>query len=34
MKGYINNIDFFNLEIQKYYAPPKTWDTEKFEKSL
>lgn len=29
MKGYIDGIDFYNLDIQKYYAPPKSWSLEK-----
>lgn len=29
MKGYINGIDFFNLEAMKYYAPPSSWSKEK-----
>lgn len=29
MKGYINEIDFYNLPIQKYYAPPNSWTVEK-----
>lgn len=29
MKGYIDGIDFHGLEIQKYYAPPSTWDSKK-----
>ena len=29
MKGYINGIDFYNLPIQKYYAPPNSWTVEK-----
>jgi len=29
MKGYIDNIDFLNLEIMKYYAPPSSWSADK-----
>ena len=29
MKGYIDGIDFYNLPVQKYYAPPKSWDEKK-----
>ena len=29
MNKYIDNIDFFNLTVQKYYAPPNSWDTDK-----
>lgn len=29
MRGYIDGIDFHNLEAQRYYAPPSTWDQEK-----
>lgn len=29
MEKYIDNIDFYNLEVQKYYAPPNSWDTDK-----
>lgn len=29
MQGYIDGIDFYNLEIQKYYAPPHSWSPEK-----
>ena len=29
MKGMINGIDFYNLEIEKYYAPPNSWSEEK-----
>jgi len=29
MKGYIDGINFAELEIQKYYAPPKSWDEKK-----
>lgn len=29
MKGYIDNINFAELEIQKYWAPPSTWTDEK-----
>ena len=29
MKGYIDNYNFAELEVQKYYAPPKSWSSEK-----
>lgn len=29
MKGYIDGIDFWNLEAMKYYAPPSSWSEEK-----
>ena len=29
MKCVIENIDFYNLEAEKYYAPPSTWGEEK-----
>ena len=29
MKYYINGINFWELEAQKYYAPPKSWSAEK-----
>ena len=29
MKGYINNIDFLNLEPQRYYSVPNTWSPER-----
>lgn len=29
MKGFIDGIDFYNLEVQKYYAPPRSWSDEK-----
>lgn len=29
MKGYIDNYNFAELECQRYYAPPKSWSTEK-----
>ena len=29
MKNYIDGIDFFNLEIMKYYAPSTSWSEEK-----
>lgn len=29
MKGIIDGIDFYNLEIEKYYAPPNSWSAEK-----
>ena len=29
MKGYIDGIDFYNLSIEKYYAPPNSWSEEK-----
>lgn len=29
MKYYIDGIDFWNLEPQRYYAPPKSWSAEK-----
>lgn len=29
MKGYINGIDFFNLDAMKYYSVPNTWSEEK-----
>lgn len=29
MKGYIDGVDFLNLEVQKYYAPPRSWSDEK-----
>lgn len=29
MEKYIDGIDFYNLEVQKYYAPPNSWDTDK-----
>lgn len=32
MKGFINGFDFLNIEIQKYYSPPKSWSEEKIKK--
>ena len=29
MKGIIDGIDFYNLEIERYYAPPNSWSEEK-----
>lgn len=29
MNCIIDNVDFFNLEAQKYYAPPSSWSQEK-----
>lgn len=29
MKNFINGIDFHNLEPQKYWAPPASWDDER-----
>ena len=29
MKGYIDGFDFFNMDAQKYYAPPNSWSEEK-----
>ena len=29
LKGIIDGIDFWNLEAQKYYAPPNSWSQEK-----
>lgn len=29
MKGYIDGIDFFNMEAMKYYSVPNTWSEEK-----
>lgn len=29
MKGYIDGVDFANLENQRYYAPPASWSNEK-----
>lgn len=29
MYGYIDGIDFYNLEIMRYFAPPKSWDEQK-----
>ena len=29
MYGYINNVNFGELEVQKYFAPPSTWSDEK-----
>lgn len=29
MECVIDGYDFFNMEAQKYYAPPATWDAEK-----
>lgn len=29
MKGYIDGIDFYNLDAQLYYAPPSSWSKEK-----
>ena len=29
MKGYIDGIDFYNIDPQRYYAPPKSWSPEK-----
>ena len=29
MKYFIDGIDFWNLEPQRYYAPPKSWSPEK-----
>ena len=29
MKGYIDNIDFVELEMMRYYAPPASWSKEK-----
>lgn len=29
MKGFIDNVNFWDLEVQKYYAPPRTWSDEK-----
>lgn len=29
MECIIDGYDFFNMEAQKYYAPPATWDAEK-----
>jgi len=32
MFGIINNFDFGEMEVMKYYAPPASWDTEKKKK--
>ena len=29
MKGYIDGIDFHNIDAMKYYAPPASWTPEK-----
>ena len=29
MKNFIDNIDFHNLEAQKYWTPPASWDNER-----
>ena len=29
MKNYIDNVDFHNLDVQKYWAPPASWSPEK-----
>ena len=29
MKGFINNVNFSEMEPQKYWAPPSTWETSK-----
>lgn len=29
MTNYINGVDFYNLEAQKYWTPPSSWDKEK-----
>ena len=29
MNCIVDNVDFFNLEAQKYYAPPSSWSQEK-----
>lgn len=29
MRGYIDGVDFANLENQRYYAPPASWSNEK-----
>lgn len=29
MYGYIDKVDFFEMEAMKYYAPPSTWSDEK-----
>ena len=33
MKGFINNINFYELEAMKYYAPPASWSQEKKEQT-
>ena len=29
MKGYIDKVNFWDLEVQRYYAPPHSWDENK-----
>ena len=33
MKGFINNINFYELKAMKYYAPPASWSQEKKEQT-
>lgn len=33
MKGFIDNINFYELEAMKYYAPPASWSQEKKEQT-
>ena len=34
MKGYIDNVNFHELEPQRYWTPPSTWDEERKKKEV